>query len=846
MSAVPSGSAQVRKLAATDPERLAFSAADATLTYGELDRLADGLASTVAHRLGQAPGVLALRFLRARSVCLGSLAASRSGRVVALIDPTTPAAQQDAVLADLGPHLLLTDDGGDQDVDGVAAEGLGLPRVALERDPQEPAAIIHTSGSTGLPKGLLVTGRQREGNGEWVRTFGTFRERTRVGMLSAGTMGQASELPQMAFSAGSSVVAYDVLTSGLDGLADWLRNERVEAIGLVPTLIRYLLPLLDADAVLPDLRTVAVWGEAGTWEDVAGLQRHLPRDAVIHNAYGTTETGMIAALEVDQDTALGSGALPAGRPLPGVSVEILGADGTAVPPGEPGELVVASDRVSLGHWNRPELDGGVFSTTVDGVRRCRTGDRAVLDEEGVLHLLGRLDDVVKVSGHRVALGAVERELRALPGVTDAAAAGRVDAHDAVRIHAFVTAGPGATSPDTMRAALAKRLPGYALPDTVAVLPVLPRLANGKVDRSALPHEVSAGVGAGGTDDTALVAAVREVFAQVLSLPEVEHGDDFFDLGGDSIRAARLCRLLEERAGVPVSTAVLFEASTPARLAEALAAPTDDVLVAVRPEGELAPLFVVHDGAGDVLFAGRMAAHLPPEVPIYALQPPVLQGPRAAEATLLELVDRYVADVVRVCPEGPYRLFGVSMGGVIAFEMARSLARQGRRVDLLALGDSATPQVAADTWLHNLPPHWSQGPRAAVGHVRHHLAYRARQARRTREERQTIRHTARERDREWAAFNRGDGPPAPVIRSEANLRTYGRLLAEHPLAGQLDGDVLMFRALRADGPPDNGWTEHVGGQLLVVPLACDHTEIVEEPHVAELCARLTEALGARVP
>jgi acyl-coenzyme A synthetase/AMP-(fatty) acid ligase/thioesterase domain-containing protein len=847
-----SASSRLRNLAVEDPERPAIVARDRQWTYAELDAAVERVARWLyARRTSDSGiGVVALRFRGTVPLIISSLALSRSGVVCALIDPLAPAARVRLVLDDLlsdgAPALLITDlpdDVGEHpgsvlfdDVPGeVSSEA--VPEHA-ELDVDDLHSIVFTSGSTGVPMGVRVTGRSRAAIDDWVTSFDGLRDRARVGAIAAGTIGQGAELPRLVVASGATMLVHDVLADGLDTIPRWLTDQRVELVALVPTLIRFLMPLLDEqlgpDGVLPDLKIVAVWGESSDWNDITQLSRHLRPDALIHNAYGSTETPMLTALSFTAAEVgpVGgrTGPVPAGLPMPDVTIRIVDEHGSDLPAGENGEIVVATPHLADGYWRRPDLTASVYATDENGQRIARTGDGGRLDADGVLHVTGRLDNVVKISGHRIALGELEQAAREQPGVASAAAVARADPHGAMRLHLYVVPRPrSALETRWLRAAIARSLPPAALPDTVDVLDALPLLGNGKVDRRSLP-EPAARETTAAPPDAALAGQLAELFAEVLGGGAVAADDDFFELGGDSLRAGRLVALLQSRLGHLVPTSLLLEASTPMSLAAALAGSQEAMLVPVRTAGSGVPLFVIHGGEGEVLFARRLAAHLDPETPVYALQPPPLRSPRPFVPTLREMAERYVAEIRRVWPHGPYQLFGYSMGGIIAVEMATLLEDSGDKIDLVALGDTLSPDLLMPVRQQQTESERRTRAARSVGaKVREQLAHRRSQVRR-RAARAPMRTV------QWHRFLRGD-EPEPEIRADAYLHVYGRLAAEHRFQRPFDGDVTLIRATQGFGPPDRGWPRHIAGAVRTVEIDVRHEELILEPAIAELARAL---------
>lgn len=851
-----SASRIVRRLAREDPGRPAVVTADRTWTYAEIDAVVEAHAAWLyAQRVNGADGIVALRFRTGLPLTISSLAVERSGRVCSLIDPLAPPARARFMVDDLAQGsttpLLVTDSPGDLDeMAGVlfadlpdSAPGPPVPESAA-LDVDELQQVVYTSGSTGRPTGIGMSGRNREATGRWVASFGVLGEGVRFGGVSAGSLGPSAEMAHHVLGHGATLHIHDVLSAGLETVPAWLIDQRIGLTALVPTLLRFLLPLFDGqlgpDGVLPELTDVALWGEGSHWSDLAGFARHMRSDARLHNAYGTTETGGLVAamtLSVAEVRAAGarSGPVPAGLPLPDVAVRIMLPDGSDAAAGETGEVLVRSSHLSEGYWHRPDLTASVFSPDADGVTVCRTADGGWLDDHGVLHVSGRLDDVVKISGHRVALAELEETARAQHGVSQAVALARPDEHEDLRLHLYVVPREGVNLDRRwLRSALARSLPPSALPDTVDILDRLPTLANGKVNRKDLPAPNRRRAVAAAADDE-FTGRLRALFSEVLGCGPIGSDDDFFESGGDSVRAGRLVAALQLRFGHYVPTSLLLEAPTPSSLAAALASSRDALLVPVRTTGAAPPLFVVHGGAGDVMFARTLAEHLDGEQPVYALQPPALRGPTPFVPSLYEMAQHYLAQIRTVWPAGPFRLFGYSFGGVVAFEVALALQAEGMSVELLALGDAWSPNLAAE-----LLPEFERvqrdqrAARSILSRTRDAIGHRQRQIRR-------VLAGEPRRTPAWQAFLAG-ADPHPHIREAAYLHVYGPLAERHRISGVFRGEATLVVATRSPGPVDRGWTRHIDGSLRIVDFDVDHGGLVHEPGISEL-ARVFAAPGA---
>lgn len=833
----------LRATAQRDPDRPAVEVGDEVLSYGGLDRRADELAARLLAELGPGDHSIGLRCAGTLPMVVGALGIARAGMVSVPLDPTAPFERIRVVLDDVDAPVVLADGdlGGDPDVPVAdpLAHRAPVPAGGIDIAQGELASIVFTSGSTGTPKGIMVPRAHRLDLRRRLEHFEGIGDGARIGSLAAGTVGFAESLVHSVVQLGATLCAYEIRRLGTAPVAAWLRQSRVAGLVTVPTILRLLVASLAEGDVFEALRVVVLTGETATWEDLAALRPHLPHEAVVYNIFGLTETGAVAMLAVGAGTVADTGPLPAGRPLPYCKVTIVDEAGAPVPPGERGEIVVEGDDCTLGYWRRPELTALVYTELADGTRRVRTGDAGRLRADGVLEHLGRLDHVVKIAGNRVELGDVEVALRSLDGAAAAAAAPYSDASGSTRLTAFVVPQQGRElDPFLLRAALARRLPGAMLPDAIGILDELPQLASGKVDRRRLPERAEARPVASSAPTTALERDLAALWCAVLDVGGVGADDDFFELGGDSMRAARLFTEIERELGLDRPVALLLEAPTVRRLAAAIAADEETLglLVPVRPEGTRAPLFVVHDGIGDVFYATRLSGHLGPDQPLYAIQPALVRSATAVETSIEQLAGRYLGEVRRVRPHGPYQLYGFSLGGLIAFEMARQLQAAGEQVAFLGLGDSSAPRLA-----------WPHRARARLAEVRSLDAAAARERAAALAVAQ-LRHVAglaRSLPRRRRVPELVPLPAlrvAPEERASLVLRHYGLMAYAYRPTTPFDGPVLLVRAGGPGGRPDRGWRAHVTGEIVVRDVDCGHSALGGEPFAREVAVALQEALG----
>ncbi|HEX9736868.1 MAG TPA: alpha/beta fold hydrolase, partial [Thermoanaerobaculia bacterium] len=301
-------------------------------------------------------------------------------------------------------------------------------------------------------------------------------------------------------------------------------------------------------------------------------------------------------------------------------------------------------------------------------------------------------------GQRIELGDIEATLAAHPSVREAVVLCRDDGGDP-RLVAYLVPRAGAScEPPALRAFLEERLPEHMVPALFVELESLPLNPNGKADRKALgrlplPGGEGRREGAFAAPRDVLELRLARIWEEVLGVASVGVRDDFFALGGHSLSAVRLLARIEQEQGRQLPLAAFFRAPTVEQLARLLRqheSPSAASLVAIRTGGTRAPLFCVHPAGGNVLSFVALADALGPDQPLYALQSRGLEGGEEPLTRVEEMAARYLAEVRAAVPHGPYNLAGWSFGGLVAFEMARQLRRQGEEVALLALLDTRAP------------------------------------------------------------------------------------------------------------------------------------------------------------
>lgn len=556
--------ARVAQTSRRTPDRTAVTASNGSLSYGELQRYAGSLTAELRARgigRGDRVAVLLGRGRELPAVLLGILG---SGAAYVPVDPTYPEDRVSFMLGDSGAVLLVTHRGLERPFDvRVPVLDLDLwspppPEPPVELRSDDPAYVIYTSGSTGRPKGVEI----RHGS---VTNF-----------LRA--MGEEPGLAPDDVLLAVTTISFDIAVLELylplvTGARLVLADEDQVLDG------RRLARLMDEEEVTVLQATPATWKlllSAG-WRGREGFRALCGGEALpaalaeellgrvdeLWNMYGPTETTVWSTAHRVRPGE----PIVVGRPIANTTLYVLDEARELRPIGVPGELYIGGDGVAAGYVNRPDLTAERFIDNPfrEGERLYRTGDRVRLRHDGVLEHLGRLDDQVKVRGFRVELGEVESALRRHPAVRDAAAVVRDD-----RLLAYIVPDPEAPATSSeLRAAVGEVLPPYMVPSLITELDALPLTPNGKVDRKSLPDPTSrAGAAPTGGSATGGLApedelrdpaerVLGEIWAELLGVPGVGAGDNFFEVGGSSLMAMQVVARFEERTGHRIEPRLLF-------------------------------------------------------------------------------------------------------------------------------------------------------------------------------------------------------------------------------------------------------------------------------------------------
>jgi amino acid adenylation domain-containing protein len=696
--------AQVRQT----PEAVAVVFDEARVSYRELNRRANQVAHYL-RRLGVGPemqvGILLDRSLEMIIVMLGVL---KAGGAYVPLDPRYPAERLAFMIEDAALKVLITQHGWRERLGGSAVshvieieeeiwhdEGQENPQVDVTSG--NLAYVIYTSGSTGRPKGVAIEHHSAVTLLHWAREI--FADEELQGVLAATSI--CFDLSVFELFAPLSWGGQVILAENALALPTLAAKEEVRLINTVPSVLSELVRM----AELPvGVRVVNLAGEVLRRSLVDQLYSR-ETSARLVNLYGPSEDTTYSTCAVVRRGE--AGRVPIGRPIANTQVYVVDAQGRLVPQGVTGELCLGGKGLARGYLNRAELTAEKFVpdglSGRSGARLYRTGDLARYLADGSLDYLGRIDQQVKIRGFRIEPGEIEARLKQHPAVREVVVFAGEEIDSDRQLVAYVVTHPEPNlsvdlTDGELRHYLREKLPEYMIPSAFLLLDEIPLTPNGKINRQALlalaknRNEREADFVA---PRDALELQIARLWEDVLNTRPIGITDNFFERGGHSFLAVRMMAQLSRQIGRELPLALILQKQT----VEALAAflrqeiePQDtSPFIAIQPHGRKPPFFCVHPAGGGIICYSALSRHLGVEQPFYGIQTPGLGGTAQTPLTEIEsMAAHYIEELQGVQSEGPYMLGGWSLGGVVAFEMARQLHGQGFGVSLLALFDSYVP------------------------------------------------------------------------------------------------------------------------------------------------------------
>lgn len=800
------------------------------LPYAELASRAHQLArylGTIGVERGALVGV---HLERSLDMLVALLAVLEAGAAYVPLDPSFPPDRLALMVEDSGLTTLVTHralahalpvpnhvrrvvvDG--DDAGAIAATPAIRPDVTV--DARDLAYVIYTSGSTGRPKGVMLEHRSVVNFLESMAREPGLAATDRllaVTTLSFDIAGLELWLPLLV--GGTVVIASRATAADPQALAAALIEHRISVMQATPATWRMLVEAgWPGD---PALR-VLCGGEALPAALAGAL---VERAGEVWNLYGPTETTIWSTVQ----RVVPGAPVSIGGPIANTTLYVLDPAMEPVPIGVAGELYIGGDGLARGYHGRPDLTTERFVDDpfdhAPGARLYRTGDLVRYRPDGRIEFLGRIDQQVKVRGFRIELGEIETVLGRNVAVEEAVVITRDDPHGDTRLVAYVTttATHGALTASALRRSVQDVLPHYMVPSVVVFLDGMPRTPNGKTDRTTMPEPDWSLIGR----DVPYVAPRDELEARMAALWERQIGrdgigvdDDFFELGVESIVAARLFATIEREFGVELPIGTVFANPTVAQLAALVrggcdneAAPRWPSLVPIARDGDQVPVFGVHGGAGTVLLYSELARRLAAAGhPFYGLAAQGLYTRAPVHRSVQEMAVAYLGQVRDVQPHGPYVFVGYCFGAHVALEMARRARAAGDGVALVVVINGPSKGYVTR---HRGPgqehddEHEDEGAPVTAA-----PAATSRPADRLARARSQLRLIVRRAQLRAVMTLRRPLPNG--LRQDRWMAWIAHFAELHYRPTRYDGTVAVFRVAALYDEPDLGWHEVVGGRL----------------------------------
>lgn len=697
----PSIQAYLERIAEQHPNRTAVSYQNESLTYQDLNKRATQVAQ-VLQEVGIGRNMLVGLFAeRSLELIIGIWGILKAGAAYLPLDPEYPEERIQYMLEDAGATVVLVQAAlqvhlTKLDIKSISIEGTKTQRIDTielpKTEAQDLVYMIYTSGSTGRPKGVPIT--QHNLLHSTMARF-AYYERSPGAFLLLSSFSFDSSVAGIFWTfcnGGTLVLPPQRMEQDIHALATLIAKENVTHTLLLPSLYSVLLEYAPKHQ-LRSLENVIVAGEVCP---PILVQQHFEKlsDTLLYNEYGPTEgTVWSTAHQMTPEDAAAS--IPIGQPIPNTNNFILDKNLQLVPVGIQGELYIGGEGIAQGYWQRPELTATRFiAHPLSKNKLYKTGDLVRYRPNGLIDFLGRADHQVKIRGHRIELDEIRNVLLQVPLVRDAIAVIKEQ-----RIIAYLLANT-AVNKSGVRHWLRSKLPNYMQPSALVMLEAFPRLPNGKIDQAALSSitNSSTEINQETKPTSELESKLLAIWQSVLETNEVQVSDNFFEIGGDSIRTIQIIAKAQQQ-DIQLAPNHLFDHQSIRALATFLEQKGDEAqawasLMALKKGESKLPLFCIHSGGGHVLFYRSLVNYLDEQHSVYALQAKGINGKEAIHDSIEEMAAHYVQEIKRIQPNGPYALLGTCFSNAVGLEMAHQLRAAGDKIELLVFVDSGPAHLTS--------------------------------------------------------------------------------------------------------------------------------------------------------
>ncbi|WP_319419097.1 amino acid adenylation domain-containing protein [Pleurocapsa sp. FMAR1] len=846
------------------PDAVAIICQGQQLTYSELNTQANQLAHYL-QSLGITTGSLVgLCIERSLSMVVAVLGILKAGGAYVPLDINNPPARIAFILEDAQIKTLLTQESLLKKISTEIEQIICVDtdwHLITQQPPDnldqqvnlsDLAHIVYTSGSTGKPKGVMLS----QGNlSHYAQSMQLALDITPADTyLHRGSIALIVSARQLLMPLAQGATALIVTTAETRNPLEFfeiIKRHCVTIVDHVPSFWRNFWGILNQqdrdyrqNLLDNQVRLVAAGGEQVTPEIYQCWRETFKPDVQLANIYGQTEgTGVVTLYKIPEQIDHRFKSLPVGSPIPNMRVYLLDEDLQPVQIGVAAEIHISGDGVAMGYLNRPELTAEKFveNPFVKGERLYKTGDLGRYLSDGTLQFLGRVDRQVNIQGLRIELGEIEAVLSQSELVVEAAVVVRENKLGETLAAYIVSNKTYALTEEMLRNYLEQKLPSYMIPKAFIMVDSFPLTTSGKVDRRALSElNVKKLTEATIAPRDRLESEIIEMLQEILGIESISIEDNFIELGGNSLLAARLVTEIEQRYEQNIPISMMFQASTPEALAniirqkEPISDADSKCLVPIKQGNSKPILFAIHNLGYGLEFYRPMAKYLDADISIYGLSSSFSNEPDKPHIRdIANLASYYADNIQKVQPQGPYYLMGVSFGGTIAYEIAQHLVSQGHEVRFLGLLDSHCPNKGS---AYQNPPlkdriyrHANKIRTIGASYILDRIKWRINSTT------DHVRYNLYKID--WVRENFVDKTSRGFALSEYIQQTKDHQKVNEGYTMQpYPGSVVLFRAAE-DRDPKLEWQNFAQGGLNIIDVPGNHLGILQEPNVQVLAEKI---------
>lgn len=708
-----------------NPTAIAIKDATRELTYGQLNAKINQLANYLSKQGVQPESLVGIYADRSIDLVIAILAVLQAGGAYVPLDPAYPPARLASIIAETDLQLVLTQS---HLVPDLKHSGLELPElnllsldtewaqvakesaelVEITTTPANLAYIMYTSGSTGKPQGVQITRGQVECYLQAVNEVLNIQADDIY--LHSASFSFSSSIRQLflpLMQGAKVVITTKENTTNLFSLIELIQTEQITVFDTVASVWNYILIGLtemeeDQKSRLMDsrIRLLTFSGGLLTAQLLERVRSQFQQSPQIVNIYGQTETIGVCAYTVPTESMGDNGYAPVGTAYSHNQLYVLDDRLQPVATAQTGELYVSGASLARGYLNNHQLNDrkfirNPFRHAPQSAWLYKTGDLARYLPCGNLEIVGRQDFQVKIRGMRVEIEEIETVLAQHPDVQQAAVVGKENSAGETIIVAYIVPNHPQIDLNDVRSFLKTKLTDYMMPSAIEILDALPLTPNNKLDRKRLPEPSRENLTVIPARDD-LEHQLVQIWEKILDLKQIGIDDNFFDLGGHSLKALQLFAEIKNIWHKKLLLAVLLESPTIAGLANIIRTgetPDWSPVVLLKPSENESPLFCVHPLGGNLFDYHTLSKILDIHRPIYGLQPRGIDGKQPPIERIEDMASYFIQSIKTIQPQGPYFITGYSFGGIVAFDIARQLTEQGEKIAFLGLVDIRCPVIA---------------------------------------------------------------------------------------------------------------------------------------------------------